>query len=122
MSWQIDCVVVGPIQCNCYIISDSITKEAYIIDPGAESKELLSYLEKKNFDLKALLITHAHLDHVGGIELINSSFKVPAYYHAGDQLLYKNLQMLADFFGLTLSQLQASQPRVGEPALEHNQK
>jgi hydroxyacylglutathione hydrolase len=122
MSWEIDCVVVGPIQCNCYIISDSVTKQAYIIDPGAESKELLSYLEKKHFDLKALLITHAHVDHVGGIQIINSSFTVPAYYHVGDQPLYKNLQMQADFFGLSLSQLQASQPTVGEPTLEHNQK
>src|SRR5262245_29714286 len=122
MFWEIDCVVVGPIQCNCYIISDSVSKQAYIIDPGAESKELLSYLEKKRFDLKGLLITHAHPDHVGGIEMINSSFTVPAYYHAADQLLYKNLQMQADFFGLSLPQLQATQPTVGEPTLENNQR
>lgn len=121
MSWQIDCIVVGPIQCNCYIISDSITKQAYIIDPGAESKELLGYLEKKNFDLKALLITHAHLDHVGGIEMINSSFKVPTYYHSGDRMLYENLKMQADLFGFSLRELQAVQPTVGESTLEHNQ-
>jgi hydroxyacylglutathione hydrolase len=121
MSWEIDCVVVGPIQCNCYIISDSITKEAYIIDPGAESKELLSYLEKKHFDLKALLITHAHLDHVGGIQMVNSAFNVPAYYHSGDRMLYDNLKMQADLFGVSLRELQAEQPTVGEPTLEHNQ-
>jgi hydroxyacylglutathione hydrolase len=122
MSWEIDCVVVGPIQCNCYIISDSVTKQAYVIDPGAESKELLSYLEKKHFDLKALLITHAHLDHVGGIEMIHSSIKVPICYHSGDRLLYENLKMQADLFGFSLRELQASQPTVGEPTLEHNQK
>jgi hydroxyacylglutathione hydrolase len=122
MSWEIDCVVVGPIQCNCYIISDSVSKQAYVIDPGAESKELLSYLEKKHFDLKALLITHAHLDHVGGIEMIHASIKVPIYYHSGDRPLYENLKMQADLFGFSLRELQASQPTVGEPTLEHNQK
>lgn len=121
MSWEIDCVVVGPIQCNCYIISDSITKQAYVIDPGAESKELLSYLERKRFDLKALLVTHAHLDHVGGIETIYSTFPVPVYYQSGDQALYSNLKMQAELFGFTLSELEATQPKVGDPSLEHDQ-
>jgi glyoxylase-like metal-dependent hydrolase (beta-lactamase superfamily II) len=122
MAWDIDVVVVGPIQCNCYILSDSITRQAYIIDPGAESKQLLSYLENKKFDLKGVLITHAHLDHVGGIQMLQSSFPVPVFYHSGDQPLYSNLQMQADLFGFSLKDLQASQPIVGEPSLKHAQE
>ena len=122
MTWEIDCVVVGPIQCNCYILSDSITRQAYLIDPGAESKQLLSFLDKKKFDLKAALITHAHLDHVGGIQTLQSSFPLPVFYHAGDQPLYTNLEMQASLFGFSLSQLQASQPTVGESSLQHEQE
>jgi len=120
--WEIDVVVVGPIQCNCYILSDSITREAYIIDPGAESKELLSYLQKNKFGLKAALITHAHLDHIGGIEMLHSTFQVPVYYHSGDQPLYSNLEMQAALFGFSLKELQASQPKTGEPSLRDQQE
>jgi glyoxylase-like metal-dependent hydrolase (beta-lactamase superfamily II) len=122
MSWEIGVVVVGPIQCNCFILSDSITREAFLIDPGAESKELLSYLQKKKFDLKGALITHAHLDHVGGIEMLNKAFPVPVYYHAGDQPLFTNLEMQAAHFGFSLKDLQASQPKTGEPSLKHQQE
>lgn len=119
MSWKIDCVVVGPIQCNCYIVSESVSGDAYVIDPGAESRELLSYLQKKKFDLKSVLITHAHIDHVGGIEAFHTHFPVPVYYHAGDKYLYENLLMQAQLFGAVPSQLQAVQPTVGEATLEH---
>jgi glyoxylase-like metal-dependent hydrolase (beta-lactamase superfamily II) len=122
MSWEIDVVVVGPIQCNCFILSDSITREAYIIDPGAESKELLSYLQKKKFNLKGALITHAHLDHVGGIEMLNEGFQVPVLYHSGDQPLYVNLEMQAALFGFSLKDLQASQPKTGDPSLKDQQE
>jgi glyoxylase-like metal-dependent hydrolase (beta-lactamase superfamily II) len=121
MGWKIECVVVGPIQCNCYILSESNSGTAYVIDPGAESRELLSYLQKKKFDLKAVLITHAHIDHVGGIEALHAQFPVPVYYHAGDRYLYENLLMQAQLFGALPSHMQAVQPTVGEPTLRHDQ-
>jgi glyoxylase-like metal-dependent hydrolase (beta-lactamase superfamily II) len=122
MAWEIDVVVVGPIQCNCYILSDSITREAYIIDPGAESKDIIRHLEKSKFDLKAALITHAHLDHVGGIEMLHHAIPVPVYYHGGDQPLYSNLSMQAELFGFSLKELQAVQPTIGDPSLKDQQE
>lgn len=121
MSWNVDCVVVGPIQCNCYILSERASRKAYLIDPGAESRELLSYLQKKKFDLQAVLITHAHIDHVGGVEMIHAEFPVPVYYHAGDTFLYRDLAMQASLFGAMPEQVQARQPEVGEATLQDHQ-
>lgn len=117
MSREITRVVVGPIQCNCYIISDPVNKKAYLIDPGAESQELLAYLEKMKLELEAVLITHAHLDHVGGIEMLYEKFPSPVYYHAGDIPLYTHLDVQAESFGWQLSQLEARQPTIGDPSL-----
>ncbi|MGH9856305.1 MAG: MBL fold metallo-hydrolase, partial [Acidobacteriota bacterium] len=98
MGWKIDVVVVGPIQCNCYILSDEASGKAFLIDPGAESSELVEYLKKKNFQLQAVLITHAHIDHVGGIESVQAVSDAPVYYHAGDKYLYENLAVQAEHF------------------------
>ena len=122
MSWKVECAVVGPIQCNCYIISEGNSGKAFLIDPGAESLELLNYLQKKKFELEAVLITHAHIDHVGGIEAVYAKFPAPVFYHAGDQFLYEDVEMQAKFFGVTPDQMQARQPKVGDPSLQNDQK
>ncbi len=122
MSWNIDCVVVGPIQCNCYVIVEEQSRKAYLIDPGAESKELMQHLAKRKLDLQAILITHAHIDHVGGIEEVIGKFPVKAYYHQGDSFLYQNLAMQAELFGVTPAHLMAAQPASGEAALQHDRE
>lgn len=122
MSWKLDIVVVGPIQCNCYILSDDTTRKAFLIDPGAESSELLAYLQKKKLELQAVLITHAHIDHVGGIEQLQSFSQAPVYYHDGDRYLYENLSTQAQLFGTTPEKLMATQPRVGEATLRDGQE
>ncbi len=86
-----------------------------MIDPGAESKELLTFIQKKKLDLQAALITHAHIDHIGGIEMLLREIPVPVYYHSGDKFLYENIEMQASLFGVTPEDLEASQPKVGEP-------
>src|SRR5262245_2599134 len=113
MAREIMRVVVGPIQCNCYIVSDTVAKKAFVIDPGAESREILAYLEQAKLDVEGVLITHAHLDHVGGIEMLYERFPAPVFYHAGDVPLYVSLAMQAESFGFTLADLQARQPVVG---------
>ncbi len=93
-----------------------------MIDPGAESSELRDYLQKRRLELQAILITHAHIDHVGGIEAVHEQSKAPVYYQAGDQFLYENLMMQAQLFGVTPAQLMAKQPRVGEGSLRDEQE
>lgn len=122
MSWKVDSIVVGPIQCNCYVLSDETSGKAFLIDPGAESPDLIAYLERKRLDIQAILITHAHIDHIGGIEAVHAQSSAPVYYHAGDQFLYQDVMMQAQLFGVTPPQLMAKQPRVGEGSLRADQE
>jgi len=121
MSWKIDCVVVGPIQCNCYIFSDSISGHAYLIDPGAESEELMTFLRARRFQLQGILITHAHIDHVGGIEQIRGELSVPVYLHDADRFLFDDVAMQARMFGVEPQDLEAVQPQSPDKKLEHQQ-
>jgi hydroxyacylglutathione hydrolase len=110
MSWNIEGLVVGPIQCNCYILSESVSRKAYVIDPGAESSDILNHLQQHRLDVQAILLTHCHIDHVGGVEMLDSKLSVPIYFHQGDEFLYKNLAVQAAMFGAQPADLNARQP------------
>ena len=58
---------LGPLGTNCYIIINEETKEALVIDPGAEGKKVLEILNKDNLVLKAIILTHGHSDHIGAV-------------------------------------------------------
>ncbi|BAT71974.1 hydroxyacylglutathione hydrolase [Thermosulfidibacter takaii ABI70S6] len=71
---RIETVVVGPLEVNCYIIWDEKTKEGAIIDPGAEGKRLERILEVEGIDLKYIINTHGHVDHIGANKDIKEAF------------------------------------------------
>lgn len=60
--------VVGPVETNCYLIHKEGAKEALIIDPGGDGDRLAEYLKKADLHLAAILLTHGHADHAGGID------------------------------------------------------
>ncbi|WP_027414470.1 MBL fold metallo-hydrolase [Aneurinibacillus terranovensis] len=74
---------LGPLQTNCYIIANSETKEALIIDAGMSPGELLDAAGP--YTVKAVLLTHAHFDHMGGLEQIRNKVKAPVYIHPNEQ-------------------------------------
>ena len=64
---HIKTLTVGPIETNCYVVSDEETQECAVIDPGDESGTILDYLESNNLKCRCILLTHAHFDHVGAV-------------------------------------------------------
>ncbi len=72
--------VVGPLATNCYILADPITKDACLIDPGADPKSLKSFISKQGLNLKFIINTHGHGDHIAA----NSFFNVPIFIHKLD--------------------------------------
>ena len=88
-------LAVGPLQCNCSIIGDSETHEAMIIDPGDEIESILALVRKHNLQVKQIVITHAHIDHVGGAMKLRAATGAPILLNQNDHELLKMLDVQA---------------------------
>lgn len=86
---RIERFVVGPFQENCYLVADEAAKVAVLVDPGDEGDALLDAVEETGLELQAIWLTHAHLDHIGGIAAILRRKQVPVYLHDDDLPVYR---------------------------------
>ncbi|HSP20867.1 MAG TPA: MBL fold metallo-hydrolase [Planococcus sp. (in: firmicutes)] len=77
---KINQMELGPIQTNCYIISND-AKECLIFDPGEEADKIIAFLQKKQLTPIAILLTHAHFDHIGAVDALRDKYGIPAYLH-----------------------------------------
>src|SRR5882757_2178839 len=91
---------VGMLQCNCSIFGDEQSHEAVVIDPGDEIEEIQAILAKHQLRVKAIVITHAHIDHIGGAQKLKAATGAPVYMNANDQELYDALEMQAGWLGI----------------------
>ena len=70
---------VGHLETNCYVVTDENTLECAIIDPGAESNTILGYLEDNRLKCVAVMLTHAHFDHIGALDAVLSETGATLY-------------------------------------------
>jgi hydroxyacylglutathione hydrolase len=91
---------VGPLQCNCSIIGDEQTHEAMVIDPGDQIEGILEILRQEKLTLKQIVITHAHIDHVGGAMKLKAATGAPILMNQNDYALLKMLDMQAAWVGM----------------------
>jgi len=91
---------VGPLQCNCSIIGDENTREAMVIDPGDDIDDVLAILRKHNLQVKQIVITHAHIDHVGGAMKLRAATGAPILLNQNDYALLKMLDVQAAWIGV----------------------
>src|ERR1017187_10519563 len=75
---------VGMLQCNCTIIGDPLTREALVIDPGDEVTRIMDLLGRHKLTVKAIVSTHAHIDHVGGLSKLHRFTGAPVLMHQED--------------------------------------
>ncbi len=93
-------VPVGMLQCNCSIIGDPETREALVVDPGDEAGRILELLAKHALTVKAIVSTHAHIDHVGGLRKMQQATGAPVLMHGDDMELYRHLDVQAAWIGM----------------------
>lgn len=93
---------VGSLGCNTSLVYSPKTLEALIIDPGNDAPYLLRIIREKHLQVKLLLHTHAHFDHIGGSGKIFATCQSPIWLHRGDEFLYQGLPQQGLFFGETL--------------------
>lgn len=86
---------VGMLQCNCSIFGDEATREAIVVDPGDDIAGIVAILDKHQLRVKAIVITHAHIDHIGGAEKLKVLTGAPVWMNENDQELYDRMDMQA---------------------------
>jgi len=91
---------VGPLQCNCSVIGDETTREAMVIDPGDDIASVLLLIEKHDLTVKQIVITHAHIDHVGGAMKLRAATGAPILLNQNDYALLKMLDVQAAWIGM----------------------
>ncbi len=91
---------VGPLQCNCSIIGDETSHEAMVIDPGDDVTDILSLVKKHGLTVKQIVVTHAHIDHVGGAMKLKKQTGAPILLNQNDYTLLKMLDTQAAWLGM----------------------
>ncbi len=91
---------VGMLQCNCSVFGDEETREAMVVDPGDEISRILAVIERHGLKVKAIVITHAHIDHIGGAQKLKQATGAPVYMNTNDRELQQMMDMQAGWLGV----------------------
>ena len=91
---------VGPLQCNCSVIGDSLSGRALVIDPGGDADEILALVKELNLTVVAIIHTHAHLDHILAAGEIKKATGAPIFLHESDQFLWDLVDQQCAMFGV----------------------
>ncbi|WP_080874596.1 MBL fold metallo-hydrolase [Oceanobacillus timonensis] len=81
---EIIAMPVGLVQANCYIVYKKEEKEALVIDPGGEPEKIIEAIKSNHLHVKAILLTHAHFDHIGGLDRVREFTNAPVYLHKAE--------------------------------------
>jgi len=93
-------LAVGPLQCNCSVFGDEESREAIVIDPGDDIEKIQEILDRHQLTVKAIAITHAHIDHIGGAAKLKQRTGAPVYMNESDLFLRDQLAMQAGWIGV----------------------
>src|SRR5271167_4916077 len=93
-------IPVGMLQCNCMILGDPITHEAIVVDPGDEIERITEVLHEHRLNVRAIVSTHTHIDHVGGLAGLHRITGAPILIHEADLGLYQHLDLQAQWLGV----------------------
>jgi glyoxylase-like metal-dependent hydrolase (beta-lactamase superfamily II) len=91
---------VGVLQCNCSIFGDETTHEAIVVDPGDDIADIQTILDRHQLRVTSIIITHAHIDHIGGAQKLKAASGAPVYMNENDRFLSTNLAMQAAWLGI----------------------
>lgn len=96
-------LTVGPLSENCWLLSDSESGTAVLVDPGEEHDRIMAALEATGCALDSIWLTHAHFDHVGAIAGLRELYDVPVRLHPLDLPLYRAASSSARVWGIEVS-------------------
>ena len=91
---------VGPLRCNCTLLANMESLEAIVVDPGDEIADILARLARHHLTLKQIIVTHAHIDHIGGAAQLKRITGAPVLFHQADLPILDMLEMQAGWLGI----------------------
>ena len=97
-------IVVGPFEVNCYILGDSKTKEVVVIDPGEDFPVVWDTIQEARYNVKGIVLTHGHADHIGAVGELKSKTQAPIYIHPEDKEMLSNPKLNRSiYFGVAIT-------------------
>jgi len=93
-------LILGPFQENGYIVTDPATGATAVVDPGSDGDTIIAEIERTGHELRAIWITHAHVDHIGAIATVKRRWNVPVHLHPLDAPLYRLGGRQAQLYGI----------------------
>ncbi|HIG39172.1 MAG TPA: MBL fold metallo-hydrolase [Gammaproteobacteria bacterium] len=90
----------GPLQCNCTILGDPISRKGIVVDPGGDPERIMSLVQQHDLSIVAIIHTHAHLDHILASGEIRKRTGARLYLHKGDKFLWDSLEQQCAMFGV----------------------
>jgi glyoxylase-like metal-dependent hydrolase (beta-lactamase superfamily II) len=103
----------GPLGCNCTILADGDTKEAVVVDPGGDFEKIAEMVRHYDLSVRAIVHTHAHLDHILATREVKESFGGEICLHPDDLFLYEGIQVQAGWFGMQVKPTLPLDRRLG---------
>ena len=91
---------VGMLACNCSVFGDEQSREALVVDPGDDIGQVLAIVKRHGLTVKAIVITHAHIDHIGGAQKLKRATGAPVYMNSADAGLQKMMDVQAGWLGM----------------------
>lgn len=101
---QIETIIVGPFEVNCYLVYELDAKTGVIIDPGGDEEVIIRRIEKAGFTPSAILLTHGHGDHIAAVGALKAKYQVPLYVGVGDEkMLESPSENISAMFGFEIT-------------------
>jgi glyoxylase-like metal-dependent hydrolase (beta-lactamase superfamily II) len=110
----LEMLTVGPFQENCYIIGDEASEVGALVDPGDEATRIALAVERTDLEVGSIIVTHAHIDHVGAVAALVDEYACPVLMHAEAEPMLRQLPTQAMMMGLRFGKLPVVDRHIGD--------
>ena len=110
----LEMLTVGPFQENCYIIGDEDSGVGAVVDPGDEAARIALAVEQTDLEVGSIIVTHAHIDHVGAVAALVDEYACPVLMHAESEPMLRQLPTQAMMMGLKFGNVPAVDRYIGD--------